>query len=60
MMLAAQDGGSVCLQLLLEASADLNLQNNVRPVYVYMHVRMSCANTIGGNLRTCTCTCTCT
>ena len=31
-MIAAKEGESESLQLLLEANANLNLQNNVRPV----------------------------
>ena len=46
-MLAAYWGKSESLQLLLEANANLNLQNNVS--LLCLHVRMSCVNGIDKN-----------
>ena len=46
-MMAVKRGESESLQLLLEANANLNLQNNVS--LLCLHVRMSCANGIDKN-----------
>ena len=46
-MMAAKEGKSECLQLLLEAKANLNFQNNVRLLIMFTCV--CCVNGIDKN-----------